>query len=67
MSSITSFFSSFLPTIQADAPAEEKPAQQETEAKSEEATEEPAGEVKEEEKAEPRWDVAVDLGCGPGA
>ncbi|KAJ3872146.1 Non-heme 11 kDa protein of cytochrome bc1 complex [Lentinula edodes] len=51
MSSITSFFSSFLPTIQAEAPAEEKqkPADVVKESEKEEAS---AGEEKEEEEEE---------------
>ncbi|KAF5357434.1 hypothetical protein D9757_008421 [Collybiopsis confluens] len=59
MSSITSFFSSFLPTIQADAaaedkPAEEKPTEDEPQAKSEaeSSEEEPAEKAEKAEEAE---------------
>ncbi|KAJ3866015.1 Non-heme 11 kDa protein of cytochrome bc1 complex [Lentinula novae-zelandiae] len=47
MSSLTSFFSSFLPTIQAEAPAEEKPVDEVKESEEEEEEE------KEEEEEEP--------------
>ncbi|KAJ4496108.1 ubiquinol-cytochrome C reductase hinge protein-domain-containing protein [Lentinula edodes] len=50
MSSITSFFSSFLPTIQAEAPAEEKPADEVKESSEDSEKEEAsAGEEEEEE------------------
>ncbi|KAF9074558.1 hypothetical protein BDP27DRAFT_1213750 [Rhodocollybia butyracea] len=59
MSSIASFFSSFLPTIQADAAAEEKPTD-ETNSKAEEANTEESSEEEsskeapaEEEEEEP--------------
>ncbi|KAF8830225.1 hypothetical protein HHX47_DHR2000434 [Lentinula edodes] len=53
MSSITSFFSSFLPTIQAEAPAEEKPADVVKESEEEGKEEEKEEEEEEEEPEDP--------------
>ncbi|KAJ3716517.1 ubiquinol-cytochrome C reductase hinge protein-domain-containing protein [Lentinula raphanica] len=52
MSSITSFFSSFLPSIQADAPAEEKPAEENNAQESSEDSEDAPAEEEEEEEPE---------------
>ncbi|KAJ4490306.1 Non-heme 11 kDa protein of cytochrome bc1 complex [Lentinula aciculospora] len=55
MSSITSFFSSFLPTIQADAAAEEKPADEnnaQVDSETSDSEEAPAEVEEEEEEAE---------------
>ncbi|KAJ3814631.1 Non-heme 11 kDa protein of cytochrome bc1 complex [Lentinula aff. lateritia] len=53
MSSLTSFFSSFLPTIQAEAPAEEKPADEVKESEEEEEKEEEEEEEEEPEDSHP--------------
>ena len=47
--SLSSFFSSFLPTVHADAPEEKEPKQEEAPAE-EPAEEEPAAEEEEEEE-----------------
>ncbi|KAJ3893861.1 Non-heme 11 kDa protein of cytochrome bc1 complex [Lentinula edodes] len=52
MSSITSFFSSFLPTIQAEAPAAEKPVDEVKESEEEGKEEEKEEEEEEEEEPE---------------
>ncbi|KAJ3909567.1 Non-heme 11 kDa protein of cytochrome bc1 complex [Lentinula edodes] len=53
MSSITSFFSSFLPTIQAEAPAAEKQKPADVVKESEEEGKEEEKEEEEEEEEEP--------------
>ena len=49
MSTLSSFFSSFMPTVHADAPAEEAPEEEQKEEATPEEPEEEGGEAEEEE------------------
>ncbi|KAJ4463900.1 ubiquinol-cytochrome C reductase hinge domain-containing protein [Lentinula lateritia] len=65
MSSLTSFFSSFLPTIQAEAPVEEKPVDEVKESEEEEKEEEEEEEEPEDPHPAIRDECQNSAKCAP--